>query len=416
MDNNMKRLIETVVPVVLVLFMTSLNSRAQWVQTNGPYGGDIRSLAYSGQNLFAGTGGGGVFLSTNNGAAWSRVDSGLSTTNLFVNALAFSGTNIFAGIGSSGIFRSTNNGVSWVAVNSGLNQMGVGSFATNGTNLFAGTGGGVFLSTNDGVSWTVASSGFGNVMALTSIGSTLLAGAFSYGVFVSTDSGANWTTINNGLTNLNVRCLAFNGTKVFVGTDGGGVFYLSDTGWTAVITGLADLNVRCLAVNGTAVFAGTSGGVFQLNGTDTSWTAINYGLTNYGIRSITVSDANLFIGCLDSTVWRRSLSELTAVNEGIISLPHGHSLEQNYPNPFNPSTTIRFGLPSRSHVKLSVFNILGQLVATLVDGDIDAGYHEVNFDGRHIASGVYFYRLSVGDPSGSSGWHFVQTRKLVLVR
>lgn len=83
-------------------------------------------------------------------------------------------------------------------------------------------------------------------------------------------------------------------------------------------------------------------------------------------------------------------------------------LEQNYPNPFNPSTTIRYGLPVRSHVTLTVFSTLGQKVATLVDEMKDEGYHDVRFDGSGLASGVYFYRLSAGEN--------VETKKLLIVR
>jgi hypothetical protein len=83
-------------------------------------------------------------------------------------------------------------------------------------------------------------------------------------------------------------------------------------------------------------------------------------------------------------------------------------LEQNYPNPFNPSTTIRYGLPHRSRVTLTVFNTLSQQVVVLQDGEKDAGYHEVVFDASSLPSGVYFSRMQADN--------FVQTRKLLLVR
>lgn len=83
-------------------------------------------------------------------------------------------------------------------------------------------------------------------------------------------------------------------------------------------------------------------------------------------------------------------------------------LEQNYPNPFNPATTIRYALPRRSHVTLTIFSTLGQKVATLVNGEKDAGYHSVEFNAGNLASGVYYYRLRAGS--------FVQTRKLQLIR
>jgi hypothetical protein len=69
-------------------------------------------------------------------------------------------------------------------------------------------------------------------------------------------------------------------------------------------------------------------------------------------------------------------------------------LDQNYPNPFNPTTTIEFSVPNDGNVKLSVYNSLGQNVATLFDGFAQSGYvQKVNFNASHLASGIYFSRL-----------------------
>lgn len=89
-------------------------------------------------------------------------------------------------------------------------------------------------------------------------------------------------------------------------------------------------------------------------------------------------------------------------------LPQGYALEQNHPNPFNPATTIHYSLPRRSAVRLDVFNILGQRVATLVDGDVSAGEHTVRWDGSNVASGVYLYRLRAGETT--------LARKMVLLK
>ncbi len=88
--------------------------------------------------------------------------------------------------------------------------------------------------------------------------------------------------------------------------------------------------------------------------------------------------------------------------------PAGFLLSQNFPNPFNPSTTIRFGLPARSHVVLTVSNMLGQRVAQLVEGECEAGYHEIRFDASGLASGVYFYQLRAEG--------FVATKRFLLLR
>ena len=103
---------------------------------------------------------------------------------------------------------------------------------------------------------------------------------------------------------------------------------------------------------------------------------------------------------------------LTGVEDRKIAPPLQFHLSQNYPNPFNPNTTIRFSLTTRSHVKLAVYNLLGQVVATLVDEEIPAGVHEVPWNAAG-SSGVYFYRL---EAIGVDGKRYVETRRMVLLR
>ena len=83
-------------------------------------------------------------------------------------------------------------------------------------------------------------------------------------------------------------------------------------------------------------------------------------------------------------------------------------LAQNYPNPFNPTTAIKFNLPEGGNVKLSVYNLLGQEVATLVNGFKEAGSHTVNFDASNLMSGIYLYKIQANG--------FVQTRKMTLLK
>lgn len=97
-----------------------------------------------------------------------------------------------------------------------------------------------------------------------------------------------------------------------------------------------------------------------------------------------------------------------SINDKYFATPTEIQLEQNYPNPFNPSTTIRYGIPVRSHVSLAVYNTLGQRVAQLVDGEVEAGYNEVKFDAASLPSGVYLDRLQVG--------RYVEAKKLLIVR
>ncbi len=96
--------------------------------------------------------------------------------------------------------------------------------------------------------------------------------------------------------------------------------------------------------------------------------------------------------------------------------PTEFALEQNYPNPFNPSTAIRYALPERSHVSLTVFNVLGERVIELVNGDKEAGYHDANFDGSGLASGVYFYRLEAHPFEMGATRMFTSSRKMLFLK
>jgi len=88
---------------------------------------------------------------------------------------------------------------------------------------------------------------------------------------------------------------------------------------------------------------------------------------------------------------------ITDVEEENNSIPERFTIGQNYPNPFNPCTVIEFSLPKQSNVKLEVFNILGEKVADLVNTELQAGVHKVDFNGEGLASGLYIYRLTAGD-------------------
>jgi hypothetical protein len=103
----------------------------------------------------------------------------------------------------------------------------------------------------------------------------------------------------------------------------------------------------------------------------------------------------------------------TDVDDGGSALPYEFHLGQNFPNPFNPTTSIEFTVPSRQQVTLEVLNVLGQRVRMLEDGWLDAGLHRVTFDGHNdagtfLASGIYFYKLSLTDRT--------QSRKMILLK
>jgi hypothetical protein len=89
-------------------------------------------------------------------------------------------------------------------------------------------------------------------------------------------------------------------------------------------------------------------------------------------------------------------------------IPKEFALEQNYPNPFNPVTTIRYALKQQEDVKLIIYNMLGQKVKTLVDEPQKAGWYDIRFNAKDLASGVYIYRIKAGK--------FIKAYKMVIIR
>jgi photosystem II stability/assembly factor-like uncharacterized protein len=331
---------------------------------------DVFALASSGTYLYAGTFLGGLFVSNNNGQSWAPSDSGLSTSSVI--SLTTYGSDVLAGTYANGLFVSADSGASWTPTR--LRNFSVYALAAVGAGISAGTyGGGVFLSAIGDTSWAVMDSGLAakNIFALASMGSTVIAGTLGGGMFLSTNAGANWTADDSGLTVLNINALIAVRTNFFAGTDIG-IFRSTDAGksWSRVDSLLPATPVYALAATGTNLFAGTNG---------------------YGI-------------------WRRPLSQvvITGVAAATGGFPGTFTLGQNYPNPFNPSTTIRYSIPRRSHVTLTVFSILGQQVATLVSTQREPGFYEARFDASGLASGVYFYRLTAEG--------YTRTRKLLVLR
>jgi len=89
-------------------------------------------------------------------------------------------------------------------------------------------------------------------------------------------------------------------------------------------------------------------------------------------------------------------------------VPDQYELSQNYPNPFNPSTTIQFSLPKQSQLKINLYNMLGEQVATIAEGMYESGNHKVTFNASNLPSGTYVYRLESGE--------FVQVKKMILLK
>ena len=396
----------------ILVLLVAMNANGQWIQTTDIYGGTVYALAASGVNLFAGTMGNGVHLSTNNGNNWAAVNNGLGSTN--IQCLIFSGGNLFAGGAGSGVFLSTNFGTSWTAVNNGLTNKVIESLAESGNNLYAGTNIGVFLSTNNGTNWTLMNNGLPSsaIISLAISGTNIFAGTFQ-GVYLSTNNGSTWTAA--GLPNESIFALAVSGTNIFAGAWGNGVFLSTNNGtnWAFANVGLTNKNVRDLIVSGANLFAATGGGIFLTTNNGTNWIAKNQGISPMQVFfCFALKDNYIFTGAQYGSIWRRLISEIIGISNISTEIPLAYSLSQNYPNPFNPTTKIKFDVAIVKQasllVTLKVYDITGSEVQTLVNERLQPGTYEATFNGSALNSGVYFYRMETNS--------FIETKKMLLLK
>ena len=370
-------------------------------------------------------------MTTNGGSKWSSAGGGaigsddiyvvdaLDANTAFVSTTPSSSTNIY---------RTTNGGSAWTNVYSlsGGFIDGIRMFdANNGIAVGDPVGGKwtVLSTANGGASWARISTepsqvgseaGWNN--ALSTIGTqNIWFGTNNARVYRSTDGGASWASSPVPFTNsVSVKFIdAMNG---LAGSDSGSVARTTDGGlsWTTVsvggsgfVAGFGGTGIDCFAAQGGSVYRSTDGGATWGNSFTGSIGSLNHldvvssGVNIYGW---TIS-ANGNIAAFSGTV--------SGVNSRTDVIPSAYVLSQNYPNPFNPQTRIEFAIPAASHVLLKVYNSLGEEVATLVDGFVNAGVHDIDWNGRNrfnaaVASGVYFYRLTAAN--------FAETKKMLLVK
>ncbi len=238
----------------------------------------ISSLVASENNIFAGTNGGGIFLSTNNGQNWDTVN----IESDWIFCLAINGNNIFAGTPES-IYLSTNNGQNWNKI--GLEDKYIEDIAISENNIFA-------LDIQGG----------------------------NDTIFLSTNNGISWMPITNGLPmGIGFSCITTNGNNIFAGT-GVGVYLSTDNGqnWSSI--GLANNSVTSLIIQGTNIFAGTTDGIFLSKNNGINWINISQGFSDIWkgysgiwIRSLMINSDIMYAGTWDNGVWKRSVTEMLTI-------------------------------------------------------------------------------------------------------
>ncbi|GAB5520007.1 MAG: hypothetical protein RhofKO_22580 [Rhodothermales bacterium] len=400
---------------------------AYWTSANGdvyPLVGTMNHGMYRGipQNYVPG----GV------GSYFTEANTGL-TIPLFITDLFVSPTSnevLLCSWGRNGLYRSDDGGQSWTQ---GVFQDMLGNTGGSfnicyaiveglGGILYASADRGRFLrSFDNGLTWQFvgtlprASSDTPWSLAAHPIeANRVIAGTFGRGILVSNDMGETWTEpLNNGLPSSAGHIFdmeyapltMFGGDPTLIIATGDGIYFSSDDGdnWLPLDTGLpagGTPEVRSIAFDSNEVFYAAVWGFGVYSSDDVE----NFGANPFGqlmLKGTQITDliinpvtGGLLLASQDAgIVSSEDTSTRVSVDEPDAELPTEIALEQNYPNPFNPVTTIGYSLPQSSAVRIVVYDALGRVVQTLVDGTQPAGTHTVTFDAANLPSGVYLYRL-----------------------
>lgn len=372
-------------------------------------------------NIYAGGTSKNIYKSTNNGDNWSLMFSGGLSNILYITC--DSNNNVLASYGAYGVLKSTNGGLNWSEIagsNFGSNTVNAVAYGKPGHIFVGTTGGGIYRSTDGGLTFPDVALTGSNIV-------TIYVDAYNYdkvfagassstainGIFMTTNSGANWsdnlTPGNNswGMVQKSATEIFSAGSSTgyaFMKTSNGGLNWQTIYNFASAKRGLtADIAGNFYASGNGGTFKSTNNGVsfFNFNFTISANQCISNGNRIFVATS----------GSSNGGIWIYTDTTLTGVKKESGELPDRYNLHQNYPNPFNSMTKIEFEIPGLHNVKLTVFDILGREVRTLVNERLSAGKYALNFDAAGLSSGLYYFKMDV-----ESGKEFSAIRKMVLTR
>jgi hypothetical protein len=393
----------------------STDNGGSWTQrVAGLRARDMSGFLAGGTTLYGN--GNSMFATTDGGDSWTSVRGNLKDSSSQPALVYLDGATMFCrDFPATGIERSTDGGSTWTWAGTGLSPFGsVQSMVSAGGALHT-VSNRIHRSTDNGDSWVQSDSALGAFASFTNIagaGGSLF--AYGMGIARSTDGGATWATASAGIPAFfTVTGFTTVGTTLFAGGGFPPANYKStDNGdsWTPVATLPSSSQATQLLGHGNDLFAcGENNGVFISTNMGGSWTNISSGLPAPNYRfTLAIHDGMMYAGTSGNSVWKRPLSQVTAVEPVDRAVPSGYALHQNYPNPFNPATELRFHVPVEGRVAIEIYDVLGRLEAVLVDGRLSPGTYSVRWDADGAPSGAYYARMTAG--------RFTATSKLLLAR
>lgn len=294
---------KTLLLILFAILFFITTTTAQWVQTNGPYGGNITAIGEKNGFIFAGTLYSGVYKSNDYGDTWYPSYSGLNI-NTTIRGI-FSIDNYIFLATSSGIYSSSDLGENWIEKNAGITNLQIYDIVVLGMNMFAATGDGVFLSTDYGNTWNQRNNGLTNLTtrALTVKGNRLFVGTVGDGIYYTDNNGTDWNQSNNGLGSMYLYDLETYNDILLAAEEFTGIYTSSDNGLNWIGRGNYGQYGKFASSDSTIYLAGWLQGVFKSTNGGVSWIEINNGLNNLLTLSIYYYNAKIFVGLQEGGVF-----------------------------------------------------------------------------------------------------------------
>jgi len=387
---------------------------------------DLQSIHFNSTGIGYACGNSGIVLkSKNEGITWDQLSV---PTSVNLNDIFVFDQNDAIAVGDAGtIIRTDDGGLSWSVIPSGVTDDLLSISFVDSSGICGARSQTILYSSNSGTSWNIAQSGWigggfwGAVMLSPQIG--FLAGEnsiFQPLLGITTDSGQNWSFISFYLNYNEGRATGVDFTDIFIGFasvrvwDGrGAISKTTDSGNNWVTTFFSnplwgiDFPISNAGQVGYAV--GDSGVILKTYDAGTNWLEQQSG-TSIKLNKVYFIDLDFGFIVGDSGIILRTTTggEPATLVEIDNSDDYDFNLFQNYPNPFNPTTIIEYSLPEYGIVNLTVYDLLGREIITLVNEEKPSGIHKIEFDANGLPSGIYFYRIKAGN--------YIKTNKMVLLQ
>jgi len=364
---------------------------------------------------------GTILRTIDGGSTWleSYIGMALPLTSIGIA----SNDNVFITGENGFLFHSSDTGKSWLRIPLMQNKNIRGIIFESLLNGWLYGDSSLLMKTSDaGISWSSSQvDSIKNIVGIGRYDTMRLIIYFEDGKYAnSNNEGYTWQMQLGKFNKKITRVIPYGLSHWIVGENGTVV-------WVPWVNAFVDYSVPTQATirdiaflkSETMYAAGNGGKIFYTTSSGKKWYA-QYTADSHDLYALAFTDSShgYAIGNGGTILTTSSAGTVTNVKNNIIGVPAQFRLYQNYPNPFNPSTTVVFDLPKTSKVSLKIFNLLGQTVATLVDEIQQAGYKEVVWNpsagsGHVLASGVYFYTISISDERGNL---FFDVRKMILLK